>query len=703
MNTLQIDSRERNNVTKRSNIKVLFLTGAYILFLVALVLALKDKDVISNICWLFVLFSVLAYDCFAGLQNNAWQHLIIASAILFIWLTQIPMSAGNNFGLSALVVKYAGTGIWIFHFLYMLFMTMRQKKSGRSAFPQNIVPILISIIYTVCSLTTFTLWFKSDGYTYYDSVVNGIGKWDFTLNWLSAFTMGGHVSYGYAPFLQAGLFFLKPFGMGIRVVNLVFSIITIFSFHYIVLYFFPGYRQKQGYGKLFFVESIFSLCPLFLGISYEVYTDYAMFFYFIWMVACFVYRFDILGIACAVLLCFSKEFGIFILAGFLASYGIATVFKYKTSVKPIVTEAKRCIGYCIGVIPFLLSLLCSDAGWGQSAKQTLSNNQDMEGRIPSALVFDPDYILTKLKEIFILHYSWLFWVVLLILTIYALRSRAKHVKKTNSETENFAAIIGAFGVFTALQLLYFTYVHYRYLQLYTFFGALLLAWAVSHVSSTLSYTLTGPLAIFLFVESFVTTDLVSLHLFNTINVGHGDCVSTIKYVYIDHTPENEQDDGTFFTSDETSDIWDHVLLDGMMNNWDQTGIEHTTEQALEKISYTENDAIIVSPIYHDLSVFSLWGRPDLGTYYWNAKSGNITTDDNDVSIHLLTQRQLEDETSEILDEYDNVYYFSYPYINNQLKYNSEVKEEQFLSDHNFQFVEKIRQGKWDLLVYRLKH
>lgn len=694
--------RERNALTN-NHYKVPFLIGIYILFLIALLLALKSMDAASNAVWLLVIFSVLLYDCVAKPRKTAWQHLILTAGILFVWLTQIPMSAGTISSFSAQLIKYVGTGIWGFHFLYLclLAFTSRKGKSGKkfkSFFARNCVPFLISIIYIVSSLSTLRLWFKSDGYTYYSSVVDGIGKWDFTLNTLNAFTMGGHVSYGYAPFLQGGLFLAEPYGIGIRIVNLLFSVITIFSFHYIVLFLFPTYRKKRETVKLFFAESVFSLCPLFLGISYEVYTDYAMFFYFVWMVACFVYRLDVLGVACAVLLCFSKEFGIFILAGCLGAYGVTIIVKQRKRLEIIISEAKRCSVYCIGVIPFLLSLLCGDAGWGKSAKQTLSSNQNIEGRIPSSLVFDPDYILVKLKEIFVLHYAWLFCAVFVILLICALRIGMK--KATGTIQENVMAIAGAFVVFTALQLFYLTYVHYRYLQLYTFLGALLLAWVASNVS--LSYVLTGPLAIFLLVESFITTDPVSLYLFNTINVGSGNNISTIKYVYIDHALDNDEDDGTFFTAEETPDVWDHVLLDGMMNNRDQIGIERTTEQAMKKISYTDNDAVILSPIYHGLSVFSLWGRLDLDSYYWNSQSGQITNNSKDQKIHLLSHGAVENNEKKILREYDNVYYFNYPFINNQYEDDSEERVEEFLLDYDFEFVEEIRYGKWTLQVYRLR-
>lgn len=694
-------AKENGIVQEGKRLSIGFAIALYVLLLIGVLFALESNSLASNLCWLLVLCGVLARDCAIKPVENAWQHMIISGGILIIWLTQMFMPAKYAADSFSQVIKYIGAAIWCIHFTYMLLLVISEGKRHwrKSVLVQNAVPILISTIYVACNVPTFTWWFKSDGYTYFNSVAEGVGKWDFTLNTLDAFTMGGHISYGYAPFLQVGLFLAEPYGIGIRTVNLIFAVITIFAFHYILLALFPQYCKSQERIKLICIESIFALCPLFLGIAYEVYTDYAMFFYFVWMVACFLYRWDALGATSAVLLCFSKEFGIFILAGFLAAYGLATIMQKPKQIKNILLEAKRCIGYCVGVVPFLLLLLCGDAGWGESAKQTLSNSQNMEGRIPSTLVIDPDYIIAKLKEIFILHYSWLFWAIFLVMLFCSfLWFRRKKVKM---QGPNVAAIVGSCIVFTALQLFYFTYIHFRYLQLYTFFCALLMAWVAAKVSLQTACTLLSPLAILLFVESFVTTDIVSMRVFNTINVGYGDNISTIKYVYIDQNHHDDKDDGTFFTAEETSDVWDHVLLDGMMNNREQAQIETLTEDALKKVSYTKQDAVILSPIYGGLSEFSLWGREDLDSYYWNEQSGNVTMDNQDQKINLLQQAQVEFQGKQLLDGYANVYYFLYPFVNNQYQSDTKQQIDSFLKDNGFQLVENMRQGKWGLLVYRL--
>ena len=76
-------------------------------------------------------------------------------------------------------------------------------------------------------------------------------------------------------------------------------------------------------------------------------------------------------------------------------------------------------------------------------------------------------------------------------------------------------------------------------------------------------------------------------------------------------------------------------------------------------------------------------------------------DNQDQKINLLQQAQVEFQGKQLLDGYANVYYFLYPFVNNQYQSDTKQQIDSFLKDNGFQLVENMRQGKWGLLVYRL--
>ncbi len=287
----------------------------------------------------------------------------------------------------------------------------------------NIFILSFIILFTVINLNILYSGYTTDSYSYYSSAKELLGSWNFTLGNLSALQMAGHLTIGYTIFADIGLLIIG--NPGIKFIHLIMAAITIFCFYKIVLFI---HQDKTKIIKIA-TTMIFSFSPLFLGILHGINSDFPMVCFFTWMVYCDCYNKKILKIFCSFLLCFSKEVGTIVLVMYLFGDFLYYLIKTKDSgLKKIwlyFTSFKWFNG--IGILFFIFLLMFGGSGWGENAKNSLSTV--VSNNTENKLLVNIDFIFYKLKEIFILNFSWLIillGVCVIIVSIYRLGKKEKH-------------------------------------------------------------------------------------------------------------------------------------------------------------------------------------------------------------------------------------------------------------------------------------
>lgn len=580
-------------------------------------------------------------------------------------------------GSGALVVSVV---VWI----WIVSRHGRELFSRIKAFlRENIYIFGVIFLFIVCCLDCFTLLFKSDSNTYYMSVVANEGRWNFTLSDISKFQIGYHSTYGYSLLAFLGNYIIRIYGIGIRAVNFAMVIAAILCLNEIIKLLFP----RQGKAFYAFVLLLFVCNPLILGIAQEMNTDLPMACFFIWFVWAFLRQYKAYTVFFSCLTCFSKEVGIVLLFGFVAGIYLYRLFTAKeTFLRRIVTSLKAhewLIMYA--ALLFGVDMMqFNNWTWGQGEAAA-----DTAHNMVNTFQINPQYILIKLQEMFVLNFQWLIPLLFVCLVATAVVKRKKIVL-----SEPAVGIIISFCCFAGFQLLFFTYPHYRYLIVDAFFfsvftgGAALFCW-----KGRLRNVVMAGISLLFLIQSFYSVDIASNLLFRKVSTGNGKIISL---AYYSGDPDNPQ---ILRLEQDGGNLSNEVFRDYVQNNRQYTGFEKCFERFMREIGYTEDIGLILSPIYADpywgddkWTFFNLFGTLDRESIYWNKPLGQLTYEPSDTPIHWLPSSGFADE----FDECKEVWYVEFPYDSD---WDFEKYREQFEVEEELSVV----LGQWKINAYRVAY
>lgn len=664
----------------------------------------KYKHLVSISLILFIIAYLCALSKIQVLSNSLFGIAIItfcASTILFIK----TMSIKNK--VQVLIVLFIVTLFWDLTVLNSDVALVHKKLMiiGLLSLNGSLIYILVSIrkmklynyfldwilnhkelivIITIFIFLNFPLLsslFRSDSLTYYRAILDSKNTWDFTLNNTSVFFLCGHNTFSVSIIYFIGEYLIPESGIGLRVILMIMSSITIIAFEDILSYLFKNINKSL---RLILI-SIFAFSPLFFGLFYELGTDFPMMCFFILFIWAKVRNYKVFELFFMVSCCFAKEIGIVLCALYLCGEIIFKIITSKNIVKSLFNYYN--ILYLLVPIFFVMGFFQKSSWLSKFTNNSEVVNDVVDSTFIKAnsIAFNWDYIFNKANELFIIHFQWLL-VLLIILCI--IISFIKGRKKDNYNNTYVLSISCSFIGFLGFNFFFITYLNYRYVQTMIFFIIYFLAECFNRtrISEKVLKGLSITSLILISIESYYTIDPITKQTLNTINIGSTELVHTKTFIKINPN--------YFVSSKESDEVYNFVLLDGASTNRQITGLENVLENALASINYKEEDVLVIPIIFKDdtTTMYNIFGNNQIRNLMWDSERENISYNENDTIIKFISS--IDYVSSINLDENLNYYYFDFhigDYDKNPAILNETMNEK--LSFHSY---------GWHLDVYRLK-
>lgn len=552
---------------------------------------------------------------------------------------------------------------------------------GNSKCSQAVPVFFVILVFVLFNLNTFTAWFRSDSQIYYQGIcqsVNNLKSGEFSLANLG---IAGHTCYGYSLFVFIGQLLIPYQGVGVRLANLCMALITIWLFWKLLSKIFPILEEWTRV----FITAAFAFSPFMLGIFSEIHTDFPVLCFFVWLVYFYVTGQEVMCLLTGFLLCFSKEIGVLYYCAFFGSCFLYRLVKNENTnwLKKLGDEFSICEWLLL--VPADLFLICATTSrsWAGSA----INPKLTDGTV-NTFHLSWDYIWVKIREIFLINFAWLLIIPLVLFLVAVFRKKAQ---KLALNTEWFFGIGGTGIVFLLFNFTYYTFTHYRYLQIYLpvflILVVLLMEKATANVWLKRGISLLF-VAAFL-TESFVTVDPVTYLAFRNVDLGNGEIITTNEFI------TDPTDGQRFASAGDGADVEKGELLDSVVYNREYLGLERAFERAMKDIAYDETKGIILPAIYdQDMTYTALayFGARDPWKLYWDSESGNITLDDKKDQIYWV---DISKEIPDYLSGFEEVWYVKLPY-------RGEGYEEKNLEQ--FEILEKrtYTSGKWKITLEKVQ-
>lgn len=607
------------------------------------------------------------------------------------------------------------TGLAVFNLCFLSLFAICIKKSlteyswrKTSKWIYNNWEILLLVVLIILlSLDTINAWMTNDGVIYTIGIMNARNKWNY-LNF-DALNLGAHRGYSYGIMaLIADLWFPGQV-IGVKILNIILATITIFAFHGIIKLVFPKINR---YLKVLFV-SFFAFSPMLFGMLGDINLEYPQLCFLTWLVYSHLAEKKILRCFSGVCLCFAKETG-FVL---YVAYSIGMFFGYLLRKKDM--SLFRRIKYVVlqempvelfnGILWIYTFVGFNSTIWGVSSKESLQGLITTQETLSTLNSFDlwPSYIFYKVKEVLLINLGWIFWMVIVGLSLIFVRRFFQSLKE--SKLDFILAFLFSGIAFICIQFFYVTWTNYRYLSPITFYQVFILCFVIY---STLTYKLSRELLSLCLSAIILVTNFYTLgpifDRFIERDFGNGKMIIpnlfALEYVELDTlgnyvitrtlTPEFDRKTGT---------------RDCMEYNRQYSYFGMAFEEFLEEIDYTEDDLIVIpnvleneefmshSLFYRDTDIMNnniFWNDKakhlNMNTYISEDKSDNRTNE----KLNIVYVNAGEHISHKLNKKYSRIFYIE-----------ADLGQEfnhRFYTDKSLEKIGQIEKNVYSYPVYQLK-
>lgn len=405
---------------------------------------------------------------------------------------------------------------------------------------------LLFITIFIFSLSSILdIWLMGDGAIYYSQVIIN-RSWNFEN--IFDLKLVGHPTCFYTMWLLIGEYIFPRSAIGVRLILIFLATVTVCMFFGILK---KMYRDSNNINLIMFV-AIFAFHPGFWGIIAELNTDFPVLIFFIWVLYFQMNKQYILMYFSAVMLCFSKETGVMILAFYtLGCLCVKVVNSLKKGFKSVITNifSVDMISIYLAGILWLLEWLIGSRGktWGGGAEGLASKDSGITGIKLDTFNSCIEYMIHKLKEMFILNNGYVFAIFLIAAIICFVFTRIK----SSLNREYLHIIVGiyiAFIGFLNFNLYFVTWPNYRYLLplvLFSVFSASI--YILGYVKRIVIQRVIIIVVLLIVVLSNFRADPISKKVFNTVSMGNGEMISTnLFYIKdLDNNILGENEDITY--------------------------------------------------------------------------------------------------------------------------------------------------------------
>jgi len=443
-----------------------------------------------------------------------------------------------------------------------------------------------------------------------------------------------HASIGYSLWITLFLLFKEGSAM-VQFADIMLAAVSIFAY-YQILRKILGSKFKDRI--LILATFLYAFSPFVLGIIGDFNLDSASMYFMIIFIACSLYHYESLELIFAFCFCFTKELSIiyytfYIIFKCVCEYNSEYSFDCLGLLKYAICNIKNYI-YALPVVLWgvLFKLNTTVGGWS-SGKQSLWSNEGM-----NCFGISSSVISMKLKQVLILNFNWIFWMIIL-LGCFILLIKKNKIDEEISKILNPLCLMG--GIMIIFGCLYITYTHARYLTPLIPILYLSATVILAYVFNIIDFGIFNVvIAFLLLIQSFYTIDPIMQKTFNSISVGNNDlCTLQVE-------PDNR--------------IYDSVKFhDSIVYNRQYIYWQDTLKKLLKRAKY-DGEMLIVLPKDDNCGTWSILGW---GTCFWNNEKGELQYDssimDEDNNT-VLMKACIPEEVTELIDSMDNTLLYIIP-------------------------------------------
>lgn len=460
------------------------------------------------------------------------REILIIMTAVFAFMTSACVSKQELAAehSTAFLVTAVADGIILAGWILVAVGAFRRRKRRRGSFKKRLCKnrgVLIALLYCFCTrIIQFQDTPRWDGMIYYRKLMEGCQNFDFTVaSFLSNFSLASHPTSGFAGMVAIGEF-LNPGGyVGMLSIQLLMDLLMAFCLYRILEHMLPKCTWfYHTIGSCVILSS-----PLVLGTFSYFQPDAGTVYFFVFVLYCYMFRRNLLMFFSMILLVLSKEIGIVALGGFGIGAFLGYMFldrKEQGFWKKLFSFFKQPLGIagvcaCVMLVVYLLLFM---RGGGNIWR---ISNEDIVGF--STFSFQPEFVVYKWKQFFVLNFNWLLWGGIVFMFLYLLvQGWSGHGFSGRLERKD--VVMSALMAVVTEILFYCIYVTYalpRYHVLVDFGAAflfiLLLGICVPERGG--KYFVTLALNLLLLVEAYVTIDPVTLHVFENEDTGNSRIVT----------------------------------------------------------------------------------------------------------------------------------------------------------------------------------
>jgi len=532
-----------------------------------------------------------------------------------------------------MIIVYVCAVVWIVLFCMIVARVAKRLRTFQLKMvivfiDKHYLKILLFCIFIVSNVHSLFIMPRWDGCLYYTFLLKQCNNFDFTLHGLIDGFRIVHPSHGYYCFLAIGAYLFENQLVGILFMQMMLYMIAMFCYFGLLRLLF-----KNAEEKLCFLGTLcFAFSPLVFGIEPIISCDYGVLCYLIIFLYVSLKHYPLLELWVAVLLILSKQQGVLYYVAFYGIVFLVNVFRfYKTNHKWDIREIqkllRRMIPGFVGIGYYLVSS-SSPFAWMKDMHDNANNITDMVDNTKAlqGIGFNGAYIIEKLKQIFILNFAWVNWVILFIGAVFFL-SMWKRCGKKVKISASFYALAGVMLVYLAFNFFVVTYANPRYLSagvVITSIGAFgVIDFCISKTREKWKRIVLCGLTVVSLIASFVSVDPLSFLAFKSFPVGR---LSMYQPLY---------DDPNMYPSD--------LYADNTIYNRQFAFYTLLEEKMLREIQYDGSVPLLEVDMgkeagygqgtydYINMMLEGLYGRT---TFYWNKEIGKLTENENDIPMRV---------------------------------------------------------------------
>jgi hypothetical protein len=384
----------------------------------------------------------------------------------------------------------------------------------------KIKPINYSLLFPIATFSLLKLFFldavpRWDSAVYYHALLKSMNHFDFTFNSFLNFNWYNHPSMGFG--LITSLFqFLTPYNIYmLNIGSLILGLMGIISFYYLSLYLFGKALKKE----VLFLTTLFSINPLFFGVSTAYLPDFGVIVFFLAAIASFFHKRHILSLLFFLLLVFSKETGVYVYTLFVLFYGFFVILHEIKNIK-IDKLYNFLLNIIPGIIYFFYLLYTKGAHWTAGKPIVFSLDCFF------CFSFQPTHFVQNWYVMFILNFSWVLSIIILIFILKKLFLKRNNLVNNNLKINEFKSLVYTFLGFIFFFMVFVIYIIPSYMTISIVFLLIIFYNALLNIVRNSRYRiiLLSIIAILFFAQNLKNIDFFSQKIFGTFTFGNHEVI-----------------------------------------------------------------------------------------------------------------------------------------------------------------------------------